>query len=220
MNSPVTQTDLQTPTLYTPQTQIATPGYPRSWGWGSCMGDLFGIFSGSPTTQTSTTPLTINQVTQIATAYVDSLKNPDLAVTQIEEYTNNFYVVVSEKSTETGAFELLINKITGIVTPEPGPNMMWNTKYTFSGGFCNWFRGTITSTPTLTADQAKADAQQYLNSYLSGTTVGDVTEFYGHYTVEVLSNGSPYGMLSVNSFTGQIWYHTWHGTFIQEQTIS
>lgn len=220
MNNPVTQTDLQTPTLYTPQTQITTPRYTGGWGWGSCMGGLFGIFSGSPTTQTSTTPLTISQATQIATTYVDSLNNPDLAVTQIEEYTNNFYVVASEKSTGTGAFELLINKITGIVTPEPGPNMMWNTKYTFSAGFCNWFRGTITATPTLTADQAKADAQQYLNSYLSGTTVGDVAAFYGHYTVEVLSNGSPYGMLSVNSFTGQIWYHTWHGTFIQEQTIS
>ena len=98
--------------------------------------------------------------------------------------------------------------------------MMWNTQYTFGAGFCNWLRGTTTATPTVTVDQAKTDAQQYLNSYLQGTTVGDVTAFSGHYTIEVLSNGTPYGMLSVNSFTGQVWYHTWHGAFVQEQAVS
>jgi len=46
-----------------------------------------------------------------------------------------------------------------------------------------------------------------------------VTTFYGYYTIEVLSNGTTYGMLSVNGYTGQIWYHTWHGTFIQEATL-
>ncbi len=218
VTNPVTQTNLQTPTLYTPPTQIA-PGYGTSWGWGGCMG-RWGYSTGYPTTGTSTTPLTISQAIQIATTYVGSLNNADLKVTQVEEYTNNFYVLVSEKSTGNGAFELLINKYTGVVTPEPGPNMMWTTKYTFGAGFCNWFRGTITATPTVTADQARTDAQQYLNSYLQGTTTGDITTFYGYYTVEVLSNGSPYGMLSVNAFTGQVWYHTWHGTFIQEQTVS
>jgi len=29
-------------------------------------------------------------------------------------------------------------------------------------------------------------------------------------------NGNDYGMLSVNGYTGQGWFHTWHGTFIQE----
>ena len=98
--------------------------------------------------------------------------------------------------------------------------MMWNTQYTFGAGFCNWLQRHNTATPTVTVDQAKTDAQQYLNSYLQGTTVGDVTTFSGHYTIEVLQNGTPYGMLSVNSFTGQVWYHTWHGAFVQEQAVS
>jgi len=217
LSSPVTQTDLQTPTLYTPQPQIPSSGYRNGWRWGGCMSN-WGFATGYQTTET--TPITINQATEIATTYVASLNNPDLKVAHVEEYTNNFYIVVSEKSTGNGAFELLINKATGIVTPEPGPNMMWNTKYTFGNGFCNWLRGTITTTPTVTADQAKADAQQYLNNYLPGTTVGDVASFYGHYTIEVQNNGSPYGMLSVNAFTGQVWYHTWHGAFVQEQTVS
>jgi hypothetical protein len=43
-----------------------------------------------------------------------------------------------KKDTGTGAMELLINKPSGQVYPEPGPNMMWNTKYGMmfgSGGY-------------------------------------------------------------------------------------
>jgi len=29
-----------------------------------------------------------------------------------------------------------------------------------------------------------------------------------------------YAMLSVNSYMGQVWYHTWHGTFVQEIELS
>jgi hypothetical protein len=70
----------------------------------------------------------------------------------------------------------------------------------------------------VTVDQAKTDAQQFLSIYYVGTTVGDATTFYGYYTIEVLNAGSPSGMLSVNGYTGQVWYHMWHGTFIQEWT--
>jgi len=212
---PVTKTNTQTPTLYTPNLQVVTPGYTNYGGWGGgCMG-RGGRGPTYPTAPTTTTPLTLSQATQTATTYVTSLNNPDLKVTETEEYANNFYVVVSEQSTGSGAFELLVNKYTGVVTPEPGPNMMWNTKYTFTSGFCGWLRGTTTATPTVTITQAKTYAQQYLDSYLSGTTVGDATTFYGYYTIEVISQGNTYGMLSVNSFTGQVWYHTWHGAFIQ-----
>ncbi len=214
---PVTQTNTQTPTLYTPSnTQIGAPGY----GYGGWGGGCIGRWGYGANTATTTTPLTIGQATQIATAYVTSLSNPDLKVTQVEEYTANFYVLVGEKSTGNGAFELLVNKYTGVVAPEMGPNMMWNTKYTFGAGYCNWIRGTTTASPTVTVDQAKANAQQYLNGYLPGTTLDDVTTFYGYYTVEVLSAGSAYGMLSVNAYTGQVWSHTWHGAFIQETPIA
>ncbi len=220
--APVTQTNTQTPTLYTPYNpQIAAPGYPANGGWGCpCMGGWGYGGSAYPNAGTASTPLTISQVVQIAQTYVASLNNPDLTVKQVEEYTAAFYVQVAEKSTGNGAFELLINTYTGAVTAEPGPNMMWNTKYTFTTGYCNWFTGTITTTPTVTVDQAKTNAQQYLNTYLAGTTVGDVTTFYGYYTIEVLSNGNTYGLLSVNAFTGQVWYHTWLGAFIQEINVS
>lgn len=219
MLSPVTQTNTETPVLYSPAAQVNSPSYGTGWGWGRCLGRWGGGIFGAPAT-TSTTPLTISQAVDIAKTYVASLNNLDLTVAEVEEYQNNFYVVVEQKSTGNGAFELLINKVTGAVRPEPGPNMMWNNQYTFGAGWCNWAAGPVSATPTVTVEQAKADAQQYLNTYLAGTTVGDITSFPGHFTVEVLSNGTPYGMLSVNSFTGQVWYHNWHGAFVQEQAVS
>ncbi|MEJ2242640.1 MAG: peptidase, partial [Candidatus Bathyarchaeota archaeon] len=188
------------------------------YGWGSgCMGR--GYYGSNIYPSTQTTVLTIDQAVQVAESYVSSLNNPDLVVEEVEEFTGNFYVLVEEKSTGYGAFELIIDKSTGIVTPEMGPNMMWNTKYSFNSGYCNWFRGTP-ATPTITVEQAEEFAQQYLDVYYQGTIVDDVTPFYGYYTFEVLSNSGIYGMLSVNSYTGQVWFHTWHGAFIQEVTVA
>jgi hypothetical protein len=84
------------------------------------------------------------------------------------------------------------------------------------GGMMGWLRGTPSTVMSLTTDQAKAYAQQYLNASLLGTTVGDVTTFYGYYHIDMLLSGNTYGMLSVNGYTGQVWYHTWHGTFVQQ----
>ncbi len=144
-----------------------------------------------------------------------------MVVKQVEEYTANFYVQVNEKSTGNGAFELLINKYTGSIYPEMGPNMMWNTQYgMMRSGILGGIFGAPTTTMPVTAAQATTNAQQYLTTYLPGSTTGDVTTFPGYYTIEVLTSGAPSGMLSVNGYTGQIWVHTWHGTFIQELQVS
>ena len=119
------------------------------------------------------TPLTITQAKTIAQNYVTSIDNPDLTVKQVEEYTNNFYVQVNEASTGKGAFELLINKQTGSIYPEMGPNMMWNTKYgMMSSGILGGIYGTQATTLPVTATQATSDAQTYLNTYLIGATTG------------------------------------------------
>ncbi len=43
------------------------------------------------------------------------------------------------------------------------------------------------------------------------------TQFYGYFAFDIERDGKPFGMLSVNAYTGQVWYHTWHGTFVQEK---
>ena len=174
----------------------------------------------SPNANTGT-PLTITQAKTIAQNYVTSIGNPDLTVKQVEEYTNNFYLQVNEANTGKGAFELLINKQTASIYPEMGPNMMWNIKYgMMRSGALGGIFGKPSTTMTVNAAQATTDAQTYLNSYISGATTGDVNTFYGYYTIEVLNGSTTYGMLSVNGYTGQVWFHTWHGTFIAELQVS
>jgi hypothetical protein len=226
-NNPPYSTGATIPT--TPSGQYYQPVYPMMFGGGMMSrlsnGQGFGgMMSGygytAPYTYTGN-PLTITNAVTIAQNYVSSIGNPDLAVKQVEEYSANFYVQVNEKSTGNGAFELLINKYTGSIYPEMGPNMMWNTKYgMMRGGILGGIFGTPTTTMTVTSAQATANAQQYLTSYLPGTTTGDVSTFYGYYTIEVLNGTTTQGMLSVNGYTGQVWVHTWHGTFVQEQLVS
>ena len=203
------------------QPNIVAPTYPYQYGSRGCCGrGMSYVAPAYPTTGATTAPITIETATTIAQQYVTQLNNPDLAVREVEEYTQNFYIQVYEKSTGYGAFELLIDKYTGVVTPEMGPNMMWNTKYGMHNSMMGWSIVNPTEPMTVTAQQAKNFAQQYLNTYIPGTTTGEAEAFYGYYHMMVLSQGEGYGMLSVNGYTGQVWYHNWHGTFIQELELS
>ena len=210
----------------TPSTQYYPPVYPSMFG--GMMGRMFNGFGGmmrgygydAPYTNTGTT-LSIADASTIAQKYVTSIGNTNLEVKQVEEYTNNFYVQVNDKTTGNGAFELLINKYTGSIYPEMGPNMMWNTQYgMMRSGILGGIYGPSTAALPVTASQATTDAQQYLTTYLPGTATGDVATFPGYYTIEIVNGTTPFGMLSVNGYSGQIWYHTWHGAFIQELQVS
>ncbi len=208
---------------YPAQPNLATPtpapSYQYQYGGRDCMGTGWNSYVAPiyPSNGTYTSPITIDTAVMIAQRYLTSLNNPDLAIDEVEEYTQNFYALYYEKSTGNGAFEMLIDKYSGSIYPEMGPNMMWNTKYgMMSGRMMGWLRGTPSTVMPVTIDQAKADAQQFLNANLLGTTVGDVTAFYGYYHIDVLLSGNTYGMLNVNGYTCQVWYHTWHGTFVQQ----
>jgi len=60
----------------------------------------------------------IDDTLNIAKNYLTSLSNPDLAIDEIMEFEQNFYVIYYEKSTRIGAFEMLIDKYTGRIYPE------------------------------------------------------------------------------------------------------
>jgi hypothetical protein len=68
---------------------------------------------------------------------------------------------------------------------------------------------------TLSPDQASRIAQGWLDQNLKGDSAGTPDAFYGYYTFHFLKQGKIDGMLSVNGYGGQVWYHTWHGEFIQ-----
>ena len=169
-------------------------------------------------------PIALDTAAQAVQNYLKSYGNADLTLAEVMEFDNNFYAVVMEKSTGTGAFELLVNRYTGAVYPEPGPNMMWNTKYGHmaGGGMMGGMMGGRWNQPTgavtVTVAQARAAAQQWLDAYQPGAKLADdEMQFYGYYSMDFLKDGKVAGMLSVNGYTGQVWYHTWHGEFISEQ---
>jgi hypothetical protein len=70
----------------------------------------------------------------------------------------------------------------------------------------------------ISSAQALQTAQQFLDTNLSGTkTSPDADPFYGYYTIDILRDGKITGMLSVNGASGQVFLHSWHGTFIATQ---
>ena len=186
----------------------------------------------------SSASVTLDQAKQIAEQYRVSTQNTNLAIKEIMEFQYNFYITYYEKDTGRGAFEMLIWKQTpsqgvgmgtgmmvGVIMPEPGPNMMWNTKYSFGGGMMG--QGTMhiaaqsTSLMAISKDKAGQLAQTYLDTNLKGATAEeDATQFYGYYTIDFTINGKTAGMLSVNGYTEQVWYHSWHGDFTQEVQFS
>jgi len=187
-------------------------------------GYFWGPSSGVRVTQCplalETKPTSLDRAVDLAKQYVASLGNPDLDVKEVMEFELNFYFIVYEKSTGVGAFEMLIDPYGGRIRPEPGPNMMWNTKYGMMGrGMSGMmggspYRGAPTTNMPVTVEQAEKIAAEFLESYFSGATIEDPDTFYGYYTIHVLKEGKVYGMLSVNGYTGQVWYHDWHGTFV------
>jgi len=178
-------------------------------GGGMMTGDRSGYGNHCGANATSygenSTPITIDEAKISVEQYLTKTGNNDLKIAEVLQFENNFYAGIKEKSTGKYAFELLINKYTGAVFPEMGPNMMWNSKY----GHMN-----IQETGTkVSEEQALKNAQEYLDRTLPGTKVNSADDFYGYYTMEVTKDGNIYGMLSVNSYTGAVWYHGWHGTF-------
>ncbi|MDH7486863.1 MAG: hypothetical protein QHJ81_11370 [Anaerolineae bacterium] len=161
------------------------------------------------------TPISMDQATEAVQRYLTAYGNPDLVLTEVMQFSNHFYAEVEEESTGSHAFELLVNRYTGAVYPEPGPNMMWNLKYGHMGGMMGSQWGWPSGPMPVTPEQARSYARQWLDVNLPGTTVADEADaFYGYYTLHVLTDGKVTGMLSVNGYSGQVWYHTWHGDFV------
>ncbi|MBL7124482.1 MAG: hypothetical protein ISS51_00070 [Dehalococcoidales bacterium] len=156
--------------------------------------------------------ITIDQAAESVERYLNAYWQ-DLAAVEVMEFTWNFYAEVEDETTGIHAMELLIDKYTGQVYPEMGPNMMWNTKYGMMGSYNK--DASPAADMTVTEEQAEELAQQFLDTNLPGVTTGEAEVFYGYYTMHTLENGRIEGMLSVNGYDGAVWYHNWHGPFIQ-----
>jgi hypothetical protein len=176
-------------------------------------------------------PISIDQAMQTLRQWPAAHHLDGIVLDELEAYTQNFYGQFKERSTGRGALQLLVDRYTGRVMPEMGPNMMWNAKYGHAmmqemGGMGmiggGGMMGEAPATPPAAAiskAQARQSAKLFLSGYLPGARVGDGDAFYGYYHFDVLRGVRPVGMLSVNGQNGQVWYHTWHGEFLEKREI-
>ncbi len=135
------------------------------------------------------------------------------------EFQRNFYAIVKDTSTGHGAFEVLVNKSSGLVFPEYGPAMMWNTEYGMMRGGTTGNRNPG-DRMTISAASAAHSARQWLRQHQPGITGETPDQFPGYYTIHLRRRGVIAGMLSLNGYTGQIWYHNWHGKFIHMKKVN
>ena len=168
-----------------------------------------------PSSSTTSEPLSIQQALEAVEAYISDLGYTDLEIAEVMEFEHNYYAIVREHDSGIGAMEVLVDRKTGAVGPERGPNMMWNTRYGMHGRGGMMGRGS-SGTNVLSTDDARVIAQRWLDANRPGVTVEEhVDPFYGYYTLYTLKDERLEGMLSVHGTTGQVWYHTWHGQFIR-----
>jgi hypothetical protein len=192
-------------------------GMMNGYGTGGMMSGGYSTGMMSTWTTPHGTTLSINQARQNVQRYLDRIGSKNFAIDEIIEFQRNFYAVVKDASTGHGAFELLVNKATGAVFLEYGPAMMWNTQYGMMNQGTGSMMGYQQPTGPMTVSTAKAEqvARQWLAQHRPGATTETPDQFPGYYTIHFLQNGKISGMLSVNDYTGQVWYHNWHGDAIR-----
>ena len=159
-------------------------------------------------------------------------------------FTENYYVQIVNSKTGVGLGELLVDRYTGVVQPEYGPNMVWNTRYGMGGGNMmggnmgygqnqgapgtmqgGQGQGMMGTTPNqgqvvpaaVRYNLAGAEklAATFVAGYLPGGKVLEGLAFPGYYTFDY-GRKAIEGMLSVNAYTGEVWVHGWHGLFLGE----
>jgi hypothetical protein len=218
---------------YGPGTQ---PGRGLDRGRRQGMMDDFGrmpMFGGGPAAA-NVEPLTVASTTQAVRTFLDELGKDNLALGEIMIFDNHAYAVIEDTTTGQGAFEVLVDPVRQVVHLEFGPSMMWNTTYGMHGtdpvaprgmmGGRMMTRGLGDFGPQTAPDNAspltEAEARQkavaYLDQAYPDQTLSATAEgFPGYFTFDVETDGTPVSMLSVNASTGQVWYHTWHGAFVE-----
>ncbi|MFO7544614.1 MAG: hypothetical protein R6W77_03875 [Trueperaceae bacterium] len=146
---------------------------------------------------------------------------PSVTVADVMPFADHTYAQFIDAD-GTGLAEVLVDRYSGVVTPEPGPNMMWNRRSGMAGSGMVYGHGYGTTSwgtaPDAVEDRydvagARELATAFLADYLPGAEVLIAQVFPGYATFDYGRDGRFEGMLSVHLETGQIWPHTWHGVY-------
>jgi hypothetical protein len=126
---------------------------------------------------------------------------------EVMRFDNGFYAELLDPAGNR-ATEVLIDPRTGAVGLEYGPAMMWNTVYGMHP------ERNRTGSAAIDTVEAQRIAQTWMDRHRPGEHAEDAELFPGYYTLHTTRDGKITGMLSVHSGTGAVWYHHWHGRFL------
>lgn len=127
-------------------------------------------------------------------------------------YTNSpYYLVLREKNQKKAAFGLMFDPVRGVVYPEYGPNMFWNQRFGMAF-MMGWNQETARE--PINKKTALANAEEFAHN--NGLTVkNEGYQFSGYYSFYLEDKNQPLGLVSVNSYSGEVWVHNWHGNLIE-----
>ncbi|MFQ6050817.1 MAG: PepSY domain-containing protein [Candidatus Hydrothermarchaeota archaeon] len=153
-------------------------------------------------------PITIEEAKKIAEDYVEEYNN--LKLDEVYEFQTHFEAEFEEKDTGKHAFEIVVDKYTGAISPEMGPNMMWNTKY---GHFSTDYLVPM----SITEEKAREIVQEFINRNNLDWNLDNAEVYYGFYEFHAKDkNKSIVAQINVNGYTGALWIENWHGPVINE----
>lgn len=195
------------------------PGYNYSYGSGM-MGDGSGMMGNMMTSNMmanmmalyypESKPITqdeaIKSMESFARQYGSNVKVEDFMV-----FSSNYYAVLNDTDSDQNIAEVMVDRYSGSAYSEPGPNMMWNTRYGAGR--------TQAGSTGYDLDGAKKLAENFLTGYLPGAQIWESKAMPGYYTFD-FGRKDIESMMSVNAYTGQIWVHTWHGSYLGGMNVT
>lgn len=191
-----------TATIVIPRgTRTATPARSTGYGPGPGVG-MGGAAMGAQRVWLAGDGVPVRTISQARARASEAAASRGLSTGEVMQFTQNFYVELKDSAGDPTT-EVLVDPGDGSVSTEYGPAMMWNTG---------------SRVATISASQARTIADDWLRANLPGqSTVAEVKTFPGYATIDTETDGNTRGMLSVNTASGAVWYHTWHGDFIAEE---
>jgi hypothetical protein len=185
------------------------PGYGSGSGFGYGMGGVGGMISGMMGNTIAYGYLNVvNPVTTLDEArttlqgFID-LAYSNLRISEIREYGAVFKAELSDTN-GAKAFDLLVDKFTGAVSPEMGMSMMLNASY----GRGLYRTSSFGANFVLTPQQAADVAQKFVEKNALGYSL-DTPEIYPGYYKFHTTTATGFGMdIMVNGYNGGIWMNT------------
>lgn len=158
-----------------------------------------------------TVGLSKTKINALAAELIQKKYGSNFQINEIFVFENSpYYISIKEKESPHSAFEVLFDPFEKQIYSTYGPKLTWNTKYGSNSYGMFGMNYTIGENKFLNKRQALEKAKEfYKDKPLIRVDKGH--KYYGYYTFYTKVSGEINGMLSINTYTGEVWNHSWHG---------